>query len=128
MTIEQKETLAIDFATALMARNTELIQSFVTDDVVWSLPGTSLMSGEVHGVDGILMRAEILDAFEVNVQVEHVVVGYKNVGFLLHNTGNKDGKLLDEYLITILTLRGNKIRRLDTLLSDVQMLNAYFLK
>ena len=35
------------------------------------------MSGEVHGVDGILMRAEILDAFEVNVNVEHVVVGYK---------------------------------------------------
>jgi uncharacterized protein len=125
MTTEQKRELAIDFATA---RNTELLQSFVTEDLVWSLPGTSLMSGEVHGVDGILMRAEILDAFEVNVQIEHIVVGYKDVGFLLHNTGRKDGKLLDEYLTTILTLRGNKIRRLDTLLSDVPMLNAYFMK
>jgi uncharacterized protein len=128
MTTEQKRELAIDFATALKARNTELLQSFVTEDVVWSLPGTSLMSGEVHGVDGILMRAEILDAFEVNVQIEHVVVGYKDVGFLLHNTGRKDGKLLDEYLTTILTLRGNKIQRLDTLISDVPMLNEYFVK
>jgi hypothetical protein len=82
----------------------------------------------VHGVDGILMRAEILDAFEVNVQIEHIVVGYKDVGFLLHNTGRKDGKLLDEHLTTILTLRSNKIQRLDTLLSDVPMLNAYFVK
>ncbi|WP_158790314.1 nuclear transport factor 2 family protein [Granulicella sp. L60] len=128
MTTEQKRELAIDFATALKARNTELLQSFVTEDVVWSLPGTSLMSGEVHGVDGILMRAEILDAFEVNVQIEHIVVGYKDVGFLLHNTGRKDGRLLDEHLTTILTLRGNKIQRLDTLLSDVPMLNAYFVK
>jgi ketosteroid isomerase-like protein len=128
MTTEQKRELAIDFATALKTRNTELLQSFVTEDVVWSLPGTSLMSGEVHGVDGILMRAEILDAFEVNVQIEHIVVGYKDVGFLLHNTGRKDGKLLDEYLTTILTLRGNKIQRLDTLISDVPMLNEYFVK
>lgn len=128
MTTEQKRELAIDFATALKARNTELLLSFVTEDVVWSLPGTSLMSGEVHGVDGILMRAEILDAFEVNVQIEHIVVGYNDVGFLLHNTGRKDGRLLDEYLTTILTLDGNKIRRLDTLLSDVPMLNAYFVK
>jgi hypothetical protein len=128
MTTEQKKVLAIDFATALKAHNTELLQSFVTDDVVWSLPGTSLMSGEVHGVDGILMRAEIIDAFDVNVQVEHVVVGYKDVGFLLHNTGRKDGKLLDAYLTTILTLRGNNIQRLDRLLSDVPMLNAYFVK
>jgi hypothetical protein len=128
MTTEQKRELAIDFATALKARNTELLQSFVTEDVVWSLPGTSLMSGEVQGVDGILMRAEILDAFEVNVQIERIVVGYKDVGFLLHNTGRKDGKLLDEYLTTILTLRGNKIQRLDTLISDVPMLNEYFVK
>jgi uncharacterized protein len=126
MTDEQKKTLAIDFATAVRTRNLGTLQSLVTDDVVWSLPGTSLMSGEVHGVDGIFMRVEVLDAFEVNVQVEHVVVGYKDVGLLLHNTGRKGGRTLDEHLTTIFILRGNKIHRMETLISDVPMLNAYF--
>ena len=126
MTDEQKKALAIDFAMAVKARNSETLQSLVMDDVIWSLPGTSLMSGEVHGVDGILMRAEILDAFEVNVKVEHVVVGYKNIGLLLHNTGSKGGKILDEHLTTILILREKKIHRMETLISDVPMLNAYF--
>lgn len=126
MTDEQKRELAIDFAMAVKTRSLETLQSLVTDDVIWSLPGSSLMSGEVSGADGILMRAEILDAFEVNVQVEHVVVGYKDVGLLMHNTGRKGNKVLDEHLTTIFVLRGNKIHRLETLISDVQMLNAYF--
>lgn len=126
MTDEQKKALAIDFAMAVKTRNSETLQSLVMDDVIWSLPGTSLMSGEVHGVDGILMRAEILDAFEVNVNVEHVVVGYKNIGLLLHNTGSKGGKVLDEHLTTIFILLGNKIHRMETLISDVPMLDAYF--
>jgi ketosteroid isomerase-like protein len=127
MTDEQKKALAIDFAMAVKTRNSETLQSLVMDDVIWSLPGTSLMSGEVHGVDGILMRAEIVDAFEVNVKVEHVVVGYKNIGVLLHNTGSKGGKILDEHLTTIFILRGNKIHRMETLISDVPMLDAYFI-
>jgi uncharacterized protein len=126
MNDEQKKALAVNFATAVKSRNPQLLQSLVTDDVTWSLPGTSLMSGEVHGVDGILMRAEILDAFEVNVQIEHVILGYKDVGFHLHNTGHKGDKILDEHLTTILILDGNRIRRLETLISDVPMLNAYF--
>jgi uncharacterized protein len=126
MNDEQKKALAVNFASAVKSRNPQLLQSLITDDVTWSLPGTSLMYGEVHGVDGILMRAEILDAFEVNVQVEHVVLGYKDVGFILHNTGHKGDKILDEHLTTILILHDNRIRRLETLVSDVSMLNAYF--
>jgi uncharacterized protein len=126
MNDEQKKALAVNFARSVKSRNPQLLQSLVTDNVTWSLPGTSLMSGEVHGIDGILMRAEILEAFEVNVQVEHVVLGHKDVGFLLHNTGHKGDKILDEHLTTILILHDNRIRRLETLVSDVPMLNAYF--
>ena len=126
MTDEQMKVMAINFATAVKNRSSEMLQSLVTDDVIWSLPGTSLMSGEVHGVDGIFMRAEVLDAFEVNVQVEYVLVGQNHVGLLLHNTGCKGGRVLDEHLTTIFILRGNKIHRMETLISDVPMLDAYF--
>jgi hypothetical protein len=37
-----------------------------------SLPEKSLMSGEAHGVEAILKRAEILDRYGVKVEIEHV--------------------------------------------------------
>jgi hypothetical protein len=34
--------------------------------------------------------------------------------------------VLDEHLTTVIHLDGGKIRRLDTFISDVAMLNSYF--
>jgi hypothetical protein len=45
---------------------------------------------------------------------------------LLHKAAQRDGKILDEPVITICHLRGGKIFRLETLLSDVATLNAFF--
>jgi hypothetical protein len=50
------------------------------------------------------------------------------VALLLHDTAQRDGKILDEHVITICHLRGGKIFRLETLLSDVPMLNAFFVR
>ena len=47
-------------------------------------------------------------------------------GGVLHNTAQRDRKILDEHVITICHMRGGKIFRLETLLSDVPMLNAFF--
>jgi hypothetical protein len=45
----------------------------------------------------------------------------------LHNTGTIDGRVLDEHLTTVLHLQGDKVHRLETYISDVPMLNAYFI-
>jgi hypothetical protein len=47
-------------------------------------------------------------------------------GLLFHNTGNQNGRILDESLTTVCTLRDRKIARLDTYISDIEMVNAYF--
>jgi hypothetical protein len=44
----------------------------MTEDVVWSLPGESPMSGEAHGVEAILKRANTLHGVNVNIELEHV--------------------------------------------------------
>jgi len=126
MTETEKKEIAEGFITGLSNRDANLLKSIMTDDVVWSLPGKSLMSGEAHGVDAILKRSETLHRYEVKIELEHVVFGYQDVALHLHNTGKRGDKILDEYLTTVCSLRGNKIRRLDTFISDVQMLNAYF--
>lgn len=44
----------------------------------------------------------------------------------LHDTGKRGDKIFDEYLTTVCRLRANKSRRLDTSISEVEMLNAFF--
>ena len=126
MTEREKKEIAEGFITGLSNRDANLLKSIMTDDVVWSLPGKSLMSGEAHGVDAILKRSEPLHRYEVKIELEHVVFGYQDVALHLHNTGKRGDKILDEHLTTVCSLRGNKIRRLDTFISDVEMLNAFF--
>ena len=100
--------------------------SITTEDIVWSIAGTSLVSGEARGVDAILKRSETLNRFGVSIKIEHVVYGLDDVALQHHNTGKHDGKVLDEHITTVCQLRGRKIHRLDTFLSDVNMVNEYF--
>ena len=49
-----------------------------------------------------------------------------DVALHLHNTGRYSGKILDKHLTTVIHLDDGKIRRLDTFISDIPMLNSYF--
>lgn len=126
MTEQDRRTIAHAFLRGLRDRDATLLRSIMTDDVVWSLPGESLMSGEAHGVEAIVKRATTLTGFNVTIELEHVVFGLHDVAVQLHNTGHCDGKMLDEHLTTVIHLDAGKIQRLDTFISDVEMLNAYF--
>ena len=126
MTDSAKKKIAETFIAALGASSKSALQEIMVDDIVWSLPGRSTMSGEARGVDAILKRSEILRGYGVNIEIEHIVYGFCDVALHLHNTAKRDGRILDEYLTTVCHLDGDKIRRLDTFISDVEMLNAFF--
>jgi uncharacterized protein len=126
MTDLERKDLASSFIVALRARNLGTFQRIFTDDVVWSIPGNCLVSGIAEGAEGILKRAGYFGEYGISLDIEHVVLGYEGVALLLHNTGNRNGRILDEHLTTVCTLREGKIARLDTYISDIPMLDAYF--
>ena len=126
MTECEKKGIVENFMKAQTSRDAALLTSITTEDIVWRIPGVSLMSGEARGVDAILKRAEILKRFSVSIKIEHVVYGLEDVGLQHRNTGKHDGKVLDEHITTVCHLRGRRIDRLDTYLSDVNMVNQYF--
>ena len=126
VTDAEKKDLVLNFATGIKTKDRALLESLATEDVFWSLPGDNLMSRPSKGVDGILEHGATLEAFEVNVQVEHVVYGADTIGIILHNTGTKNGRVLDMHLTTVFQLRDGKVHRLNTLLHDVSMMNNYF--
>jgi ketosteroid isomerase-like protein len=122
----EKREITRKFSAAMAARDIDLLKAVMTSDVIWSVPGNSLMSGEAQGVEAILKRAEIMHRHEVNVQIEHVIFGLKDVAQHLHNTGRYGGRILDEHISNVYGLRENRICRIDTFVSDVGMLNAFF--
>ena len=126
MTDQDKEHIATTFITALRARDVQTFKKIMTDDVVWSLPGSCIVSGLAEGVEGILKRSDTLVGYGVKLEILHVALGYDGVALLLHNTAERNGQILDEYLATVCTLRENKIARLDTYISDIPMLNSFF--
>jgi ketosteroid isomerase-like protein len=48
------------------------------------------------------------------------------VALSLNNTAKRNTLNLDQHLATICSLRDGRISRIDTYLSDVDMLNAFF--
>ncbi|MGA7777537.1 MAG: nuclear transport factor 2 family protein [Paraburkholderia sp.] len=126
MTEAEKRSLAEAFIQSLRSQNAELLTSISTDDVEWTLPGSCVVSGVAVGIAGIMKRAQGLAAHAVNLEILHVLYGLDDLAIMLHNTSQQGGRILDEYLTTVCLLRGNRIHRLNTYISDVPMLNAFF--
>ncbi len=123
-----QRALGEGFAAAVKSQDSALMRSVTSDDVTWSLPGTNLISGDAHGVDAILRRSRLLAEYGVNIDVEHMVYGRRGFGFLLHNTGNRLGRMLDEHLTSIFQATDGLINQVDTYISDVEMLDRYFVQ
>ena len=123
---QKRIDLAKSFINGLMTGDEALLRSILTDDVVWTLPGESLVSGEFKGVEGILKRGQIIADHETNLKVLHFLTGWDDVAFILNNTGSYKGVVLNEFLTTVCRVRDGKIYRLETLIDDVDMVNAYF--
>jgi len=58
VTDADKKGIAQQFLAGLRSRDWSLLRSIMTEDIVWSLPGTSLISGEASGVDAVIARAQ----------------------------------------------------------------------
>ena len=81
MTDEDRKQLATSFIAALHAGDSNGFRAIMTDDVVWTLPGTSLVSGIAEGVEGILRCARTIVDRGANVEIQHVVLGPRRGSF-----------------------------------------------
>jgi ketosteroid isomerase-like protein len=127
MTTEgQKTELAQKFLTGLRNRDWESLKSLMTEDIVWNLPGSSLISGEAHGIDAVIRRSQLIVSYGLTLTLKHILIGQHGVALSLNNTARRGDLQLDEHLATVFSLREGKICAISTYLSDVEMLNAFF--
>jgi ketosteroid isomerase-like protein len=124
--VEEKK-LGERFITALRSRDWNLLRSLLTEDVVWNLPGESIISGEARGTEAVVERSQTIVSYDVNFTLKHILIGRHDMALSLHNTASRGDAVLDEHLATVFTLRDGKIAAINTNLSDVDMVNEFFI-
>ena len=72
-------------------------------------------------------RVKTIIDYGITTEIDHIFIGQNGIALSLHNTATSpDGKILDEYLATVLTIESSLIKRIDTYLSDVPMMESFF--
>jgi ketosteroid isomerase-like protein len=125
---EKKLAIANLFLTAMKTKDWDLMRSVMREDISWTLPGISILSGTANGIDKVIGRAQSLRAFGVMFDLKNILLGMEGVALALHNTAERNGLLLDEQVVIAFALKDGKIGAMTTYLSDVEGLNQFFIE
>lgn len=126
MTDDEKHEIASRFIHGLLDHDWDRMRSALADTATWSLPGETAVSGVAEGADAVVERGRAIVAGGVSVELRHILLGRDNAAVMLRNTGRRGDAVLDEHLTTVFTLVDGRIASLETLISDVPGLNAFF--
>ena len=126
MTDLEKRNVAEGFLSSLKNRDWATLRTMTDEKAVWTLPGKSIISGEASGVEAIIRRAQTIVDFGINFELKHILIGQHGVALSLHNTARRGNLALDEHLATVISLCDGKITAINTYLSDVELVNAFF--
>ena len=114
LTDREKNDIAQPVLTALRSRDWRLMRSIMINDIIWSLPGTSLISGEAYGVDAVIKRSQLIVSYNLNFGLKNILFGRHGVALSLNNSARRGSLVLDEHLATVCSLSYGKISRIDT--------------
>ena len=71
-------------------------------------------------------HAELIASYGLTFTLEHILVSRDNMALALHNTAQRADAVLDEYLSTVCRITDGLIVSIETYLSDVAGMNAFF--
>ncbi|POX42393.1 ketosteroid isomerase [Streptomyces sp. Ru73] len=123
---EAAHQLGKEFHGYLTAGDWDGIRTLLTDDATWTLPGDNTISGTAVGADAIVERAKKIASYGLRFELLHILVSRENMALSLHNTARRGELRLDEHLSTVCRLRDGRIAGIETYLSDVTGMNAFF--
>ncbi len=125
-TTDQKHELQIRVATALGNLDRSGLVACTVEDITWTLPGRSPVSGSFVGADEVLGVGRRFAEFDYHFEVEQITYGPDDVAVILRATGAKNGRTVDETVVNLLGFAGDRVASIVTHLSDVEGFNAYF--
>ena len=113
------------FVGALGALDVDGLREICTDDVSWTIPGESRISGRKEGVEEIISVARTTQEYGIVGTVEKVFQGRDSMVILVSDKGNQNGRNLDIQVALSIEFRDCRISALVAHHSDVAMLTSY---
>lgn len=97
------------------------LSGLFADDAVWTVSGTSRLSGPKHGRDAVLGffgETMALSGGTFRVSLLDLQGGEERVYALQHLHAERDGKVLDQNAVNVFTVVDGKVERVDDYSSD----------
>jgi ketosteroid isomerase-like protein len=126
LTDQQRQAIVSAFATAIVRDDHAGIAANAAPDIVWTIPGSSVISGRTSGIDAVIRLADVLAQYGLHISVQGSSYGVDTVAVRLHDSGEHDGKTLDQNVVNVLTIRDGKVTNVAANLTDVDAFDAYF--
>lgn len=98
----------------------------VSPDFVWHVPGTSPVSGDVHGAQAWADKLARLRGEGLRPQVLAALEGDSHVAFLQRNVAESGDHRLDVQVMTLFTFEGDTIARMDSFFGDQPAAEAFW--
>jgi uncharacterized protein len=115
-------TIGKQLHQCLITRDWDGLRSLLTPDATWQLPGHNRISGSAP----VVSKAQAISSYGVSFTFEGILVSAENVALMLHNVADRDGRHLDEHVADVCIIRDGLIAGIETYLSDVDGMNAFF--
>ena len=127
MSNQANRRIADEFLSAYAAHDFNGIAKLLHEDIEWSMPGNGSISGVAKGTDAAIDRIKAIIHHGIKTRINNILIGQNGITLSLHNTATSpDGRILDEQLATVITVKSGRIKRIDTYLSDVPMMERFF--
>jgi hypothetical protein len=126
LTVQRQQAIVSAFATAILHDDHAGIAEHATPDIVWTIPGTSVVSGRVTGIDEVTRLADTFAQYGLHISLQGYAFGRDTVAVKLHDTGEHNGKRLDQDVVNVLAIREDKIESVTAHLTDISSFDTYF--
>ena len=123
------------FISSMVLCDSTQMARVLSPNVVWTIPGTSLVSGPARGLKGIQRRCKLIRDYNARLDIKRVLYGPYPDSMVaeLRNTGirpldyDEDFIKFDEHVMMLFTFDDDgKIKSVDNFVSDPQNLEDYF--
>ena len=93
---------------------------------MWTIPGASAISGRATGIGDVIRLADTFAQYDLRISPKGYTFGLDTVAVILHDSGEHNGKWLDQDVVNVLVIRDNRIANVTATLTDVSSFDAYF--
>jgi ketosteroid isomerase-like protein len=126
MDTRDKRDSVVRFATAVRNADRHALATAVATDVVWTIPGDSLISGKHVGPTAVHALATTLADHHYEISLQALTFGTVTVAVEIRGTGTHNGREIDVAVVNVLRLKGDLISNIDTHFSNLEAVSTYF--